>query len=339
MKTSLLLLFVCPFLTANSATYYFSANSGDDSRSFPQAQSSSTPWKSLSKLNSIFGSLQPGDKVLLKRGEIFYGSITVTKSGTSSSPITIGAYGSGNKPVNSSLKTITGWVSKGNGIYETSSALSGTRVNIVMLNGVQQEIGRYPNRNAANGGFLTFESHYSNTSITDNQLSSSPNWTGGDVVIRQDRWVTDRNLITSHSGTKISYKATTSYKPVDKFGYFIENHIKTLDKFGEWFYNRSTHKLSVYFGSNQPTSYQIQVPTYDDLIYAEKRSYLVFDNLNIKGSNLNTLDIRMGSNISVTNSDLSFASDNGIKAFMSTYLKVENCTTDGCNSGGINLGF
>src|SRR3954454_16421724 len=127
MKTSLLLLFVCPFLTVNEATYYFSANSGNDSRSFSQARSSSTPWRTLSKLNSIFGTLQPGDKVLLKRGDVFYGSITVKKSGTSSSPITIADYGSGDKPVITSLIKLTGWVSKGNGVYESyNSALGST---------------------------------------------------------------------------------------------------------------------------------------------------------------------------------------------------------------------
>src|SRR5882757_9311227 len=100
MKTSLFLVALVCFLNSAFATnYYFSAVSGDDSRSSTQAQNSSTPWKTLKKLNSFFSSLKPGDFVLLKRGETFYGSITVDKSGTSSSPITIGAYGTGNRPI------------------------------------------------------------------------------------------------------------------------------------------------------------------------------------------------------------------------------------------------
>src|SRR4051794_8106026 len=117
MRTFLLLLLLAsPFLSANASTYYFSANSGDDSRSFSQAKSSSTPWRTLSKLNSIVSSLQPGDQVLLKRGEVFYGTIKMTKSGSSSSPIVIGAYGSGDKPIITSFKSVSGWVSKGGGI-------------------------------------------------------------------------------------------------------------------------------------------------------------------------------------------------------------------------------
>src|SRR5688500_11841989 len=100
MKTLLQLTLVILFASTTKATnYYFSAVSGDDSRTSTQAKNPSTPWKTLSKLNSFFPSLQPGDSVLLKRGETFYGSITVTKSGTISLPIIISDYGTGNKPI------------------------------------------------------------------------------------------------------------------------------------------------------------------------------------------------------------------------------------------------
>ena len=339
MKNFFTLLFICMLNSAWASNYYFSAVSGDDSRTAVQAKNPATPWKTLTKLNTVIPTLLPGDSVLLKRGDTFYGSIVVKKSGASGSPIVIGAYGSGNKPVITSLKTISDWVSKGNGIYESTNAISGTRVNVVLLNGAQQELGRYPNSNAANGGFLTFESHYSNTSITDNELTSTTNWTGADVVIRSRRWVIDRDSIISHSGTTITYKASSSYSPTNLFGYFIENSVKTLDKFGEWYYNRSTKKLSIYLGSNSPSSYQVQAATGDDLVYAEKANYVVFDNLNITGSNLDALHTKYGSYVSVNNCELSFASNNGINAFLSANFKVEGCTITNGNSGGIYLGY
>ena len=45
--------------------------------------------------------------------------------------------------------------------------------NMVTLNGVNTPIGRWPNT-----GFMTLESHVSNTSITDSELPSSPDWSG-----------------------------------------------------------------------------------------------------------------------------------------------------------------
>ena len=87
------LLVLCNY--AEAATYYFSQSMGDDSRSSAQAQNPSTPWKSIDKLNAVFKTLQPGDVVLFRRGETYYGSIKMSKSGAQGRPITLGAYGSG----------------------------------------------------------------------------------------------------------------------------------------------------------------------------------------------------------------------------------------------------
>jgi len=60
-------------IQAIANNYYFSSTDGDDSRTSFQAQDSSTPWRSINKLNSIFSSLQAGDVILFKRGDVFYG--------------------------------------------------------------------------------------------------------------------------------------------------------------------------------------------------------------------------------------------------------------------------
>src|SRR6058998_2219641 len=102
-------------IKANATNYYFSSSQGDDSRSSSQAQNSSTPWKSIDKLNSFLSSIKAGDQILFKSGDTFYGSISTTKSGTSSAPITFSSYGSGAKPVITGLTTVSSWTSLGNG--------------------------------------------------------------------------------------------------------------------------------------------------------------------------------------------------------------------------------
>src|SRR5438309_658525 len=106
-------------ISTNAANYYFSTSDGDDSRSSFQAQDPSTPWQSIDKLNAIFPSLQPGDQVLFKSGDTFFGSIVTAQSGTSSAPVTLSSYGSGAKPVITGFTTVTGWTYLGNGIYES----------------------------------------------------------------------------------------------------------------------------------------------------------------------------------------------------------------------------
>ncbi len=118
--------FFLPFLlvhlavVVNAATYYFSSGSGDDSRTTTQAQSSSTPWRTIGKLNAIMTTLRPGDMVLFKRGDVFDGAINVTVSGANGQPITFSAYGTGNKPVINGFSTLTGWSQVRSNVWEAS---------------------------------------------------------------------------------------------------------------------------------------------------------------------------------------------------------------------------
>src|SRR5207245_2811327 len=109
----------------------------DDSRSSSQAQNSSTPWRSIDKLNSFMGNIKPGDQILFRCGDTFFGAITSNKDGTSSAPITFSSYGSGAKPVISGLATVSSWNSLGNGIYESNALSVGSQVNMVLVNGQQ----------------------------------------------------------------------------------------------------------------------------------------------------------------------------------------------------------
>ena len=86
------------------STYYISSSGGNDSNS---GKSTSSPWKNLSKVNST--KFNPGDKILFKKGDTWSGQWTIKNSGTSSSLISIGNYGSGNLPIfdgNNSLQYI-----------------------------------------------------------------------------------------------------------------------------------------------------------------------------------------------------------------------------------------
>ncbi len=321
-----------------AANYYFSTSQGDDSRTATQAQSPGTPWKTLNKLNSLFANLKPGDSVLLKRGDTFYGSVTISASGTSSSPIILGAYGSGNKPVITELVTLSGWTSLGGGIYESSViSNAGAAVNMVTLNGNVQQMGRYPNANAANSGYLTYQSHSGQTSITSNQISGIPNFTGGKVVIRAQRDIFDRCIITSQTSTTVSYTKVSSYVPINGYGFFFQDHINTLDQFGEWYYNPQTKKLDVYFGSNNPSSYTVQCSTLDLCITGQSRTYVTFDNIMFTGANKNAFYFLGGSHININNCDILYGGCTGIFTQGASFVKVDNTTVTWCNSNGIFL--
>lgn len=287
MKKILLFLFLSLCMGAQATTYYFST-SGSDANN---GTSSATPFQTITKLNTLLTTALAGDIILLKRGDTWQGSITTGTSGVNGNKITIDAYGSGNKPVITGFTTLTGWtqIDAVKGIYESAAftpAASNT-VNVVTINGKQYAMGRTPNITAANGGYLTFEDQ-TNTTIIDN-TNPFDNATFGnkaDVVIRANHGSIERGRITAISGNTITFNNSTfqNFPSLSGYGYFVQNNPATLDQFGEWYYNPTTHKLSVVFGANNPASYTIQVSTID-LLFEPRSNNFATKHISFTGAN------------------------------------------------------
>src|SRR3989339_2159870 len=111
-------LFLFSFTYASASTYYVS-NTGLDTNN---GISESTPWQTISKVNAT--TFSPGDSILFKRGDTFYGSITVSQSGTAGNPITFSSYGSGSQPIITGFTDVTEWTNLGNNIWESTSPVS-----------------------------------------------------------------------------------------------------------------------------------------------------------------------------------------------------------------------
>ncbi|MDQ3238233.1 MAG: right-handed parallel beta-helix repeat-containing protein [Actinomycetota bacterium] len=76
---------------AAGTTYYLNT-AGDDSNS---GTSESSPWATMEKVSAL--NLAPGDRVLLKGGQTFAGSLRLgaEDAGTAESPVVVGSYGEG----------------------------------------------------------------------------------------------------------------------------------------------------------------------------------------------------------------------------------------------------
>lgn len=270
------------FITSAKAnSYFFSTSSGDDTRSELQAQSASTPWKTMNKL-AAFNRFKSGDTILFKRGETFYGSLVSNVAGIPGKFIFYGTYGTGSNPIISGFTQLNKWKVHSGDIYYAD--LDVTALNAVTVNGIIKGMGRYPNT-----GYLNYESHTTNTSITDNQLTGYPNWKGAEVVIRKFRWVVDRHIITSHSENTLRYNATSpygnnnAYSPVNGNGYFIQGHLATLNREGEWYYDNNAKRLYIHFGSKTPSGRKVKAGTVDRLCVPQ--SYNTFNNIDFEGGN------------------------------------------------------
>ncbi|MGN6297558.1 MAG: PA14 domain-containing protein [Ginsengibacter sp.] len=316
---SLMVFFTILSFSAFATTYYLSSSSGNDNNS---GTDPSSPWRTINKLNSFY-NLRPGDNVLFKRGDTFYGGIVVNNSGSSGSAITYGAYGSGAKPIITGFTNITSWKSLGGNIWESTDAVSSLPyTNMVSVNGVNTAMGRYPNSTGPNTGYLSIASHSGSTSITADGSLGSNNWSGAGIVIRKNPYFIEKGTISSQSGNTLYYSDPNTYPVQDHFGFFIQNDPKTLDVDGEWYYNPSTKKLRIYSTS---TPNNVQIASIDNLISINRKSYIVIDNIEFKGSNSDALYCaNYGSNLTVQNCDISFAGLSAIWCIMPNSILQNN---------------
>jgi hypothetical protein len=78
---------------AMATTYYVSSSLGNDANA---GTSSSAPWQTLAHVNAQ--TFNPGDSILLHRGDVWNESLVPPSSGTAGNPITFDAYGVGAPP-------------------------------------------------------------------------------------------------------------------------------------------------------------------------------------------------------------------------------------------------
>jgi parallel beta-helix repeat protein len=320
-------------VNASATNYYFSSSSGDDNRTSAQAQSSATPWKTISKLNSIFSTLlKGGDIIYFKRGDVFYGSIIPAKSGSAGLPITFDAYGTGNKPIITGFTSIGSWTSIGGGRYQAVLSSGLATLNAVNINGNFQPIGRYPKKTASNQGYLTVNSFVGNTSISSSGLSGLPSFVGGQVVIRKVHWILDKGTVTGQSSSSVSYSGG-GYNASNGFGFFFQNHINACTSTGDWCYNPSTKQITIYYGSTAPPAYAVQAATIDILVNINSKSYLTFNNLSFVGSNSKMFYLLTASYIVINACDFTSSGGDGLNATVSSHhITVTNSTAKWTNN-------
>ncbi len=141
-KTFFLVVLLCLFFSMflmsgrlQAQTYYVDAVTGNDNFS---GTSPSNAWKTLKKVSSR--TFQPGDQVLFKRGQVWYGGLTISGSGVENKPIVIGDFGDENEPMPIFDGTYGppfrfNWALVRNNIYKTVQGPGLNDPNILFYNG------------------------------------------------------------------------------------------------------------------------------------------------------------------------------------------------------------
>ena len=325
LKKVLIITFAFISIAVNATNYYVKATGNDNNSGLSDTQA----WSTITKVNSSFSGFAAGDQILFNRGDTFYGSIIISKSGTSGHPIIIGAYGSGADPIITGFTTVSGWTAETGGIYSKVIA-SVAQTNMVTIDGVNTGMGRYPNST-----YLTFESCVTNSSITDTGLGDSPDWDGAEVVIRRNAWCLDRQVITAHTGNLITYKGGGE-NAIAGYGYFIQNDLRCVTDYGEWYHDYSgTGKFYLHFGTNNPSTKTIKIATQNNLIYNKGYDYITIDNISFTGSIGAGLVFNSSSDYCIIqNCSIEFAGQDGI-VLIGSYNTIDGNNINNSSEAGI----
>ena len=163
-KIFLLLLLIVSTTLTYARKFYFSST-GNDSYTTTQAQNQATPWKTLSKLNSLSSIAAAGDTFLFKRGEVFANGNQYTTtgsvkwfgggyegrnfaSGTATNPIVFTYYGDMN-------------LERPNLLYPNPTTIAGNQRNVlafanvsyIVIDGIQFNDTRFPVNDKRSGAY------------------------------------------------------------------------------------------------------------------------------------------------------------------------------------------
>ncbi|MEO0470130.1 MAG: PKD domain-containing protein [Bacteroidota bacterium] len=270
---NLLLLFI--LFPVHSTNYYLSANGNDNASGTSPAQA----WKTIDRLQQQLVNISPGDSILFRRGDTFFGQIDLLETTNLGNPVVFSAYGNGARPIISGSRPITAWT-KLNGSQIWSASVNLDTVAYLFANQKQQTLARYPN-----SGYVTITSGGKLNELSSTALPGGNNyWQGTTARIRTTRWTYEmREVSSSTSAGKLNFASNLRYKADKDWGFFLDNKYQELDMPGEWFYNHQSKKVYFWPLNNQnPNQMNITGSSKNYGIYqiiTEDLDHFVFENL------------------------------------------------------------
>lgn len=328
MKKLLFILFCFINIIVYGTTYYVKTGGNDEAA----GTSDGTAWATITKVNTVWaaGTFAPGDNILFNRGDTFYGALVISEAGAVSNHITVGAYGTGERPIITGLETIDTWTDYGGGIYyHVLDEAPTTDLEMILVDGVQTNMGRWPSY----GGWARWEAKTNTTYIVDTDLDDT-DWTGAELFLIKNLGLSKICTITEQSGDTLYWTPNDgySYGTLTDTRYFIQEHFATLDSLHEWYYDKED-TLFMYFGTETPGDYTVQAAVLTQLVShsATYKSYITFDGLHFKGANRYGVYAYYDNYWYIKNCTIDYIGDRGI------YIRAsDNCRVDSCNINYVN---
>jgi hypothetical protein len=336
MKSILIILLSFLPLLSYSTNYYLSSTGNNANTGL--GQSDGLAWQTVSAPNAF--AFSPGDSILFKRGEIFYGTLTFSESGTLGNPIVIGAWGSGADPIISGgidIDVTNHWNQRNGNVYRIycTSDIKG-----VFINDKQYMQARYPN--AGNFVYITTGDATSPYTLFSVAALSFADGTlnGTRARFRSTNWTYENKLVSTQVGDDITLATGATYANKINYGVYFDSLYSFLDTVGEYFYNSTTDSLYIYFESVADTNDVEVIVSSDGINTAWNASYFTVDNIHFTLYDRDAIQLEgTAHGITVKNCIFDKIIKNGIKTdnYLGNDLTIYNNTFNNINGNGMYL--
>ncbi|MEK8128029.1 DNRLRE domain-containing protein [Paenibacillus filicis] len=233
------------FVSASSWVYYVSVDGDDTSGDGSLAK----PWRTIQKAADL---MQAGDTCII-RGGIYRETVIPAHSGTDEAPITFKNY-PGETVTISGADVLAGWTEDPGApgrIYKTPMSWTLGSGNQLFVNGQMADEARWPNNTGTRSEpTLATMSAGSNTTLTDSQIPTNVDWSGGTVWfaggaawIGQDSTITGFNPANGQLAYTSVRASNSNYDARVGNAYYLSGVKGALDADNEWWYDSVNQEL------------------------------------------------------------------------------------------------
>ncbi|MFB6341514.1 right-handed parallel beta-helix repeat-containing protein [Saccharicrinis sp. FJH62] len=334
VKGVILLTVLMYSVSISGKTYYVSSSSGNDSYN---GTSTSSPWKTLSKVEGASSTFVAGDVIAFKGGDLFYGSLSLSNlNGTLSSPIKLTSYGTGQAIITGS-KLLSGWNYESANIWSVSN--SGPVYQL--FKGDQPlttaRIPEIVDKFAAEENFYHITSVInSNYSFISTDLIGAPDLTGAILHVGTWEWLLKTAVISAFESSSGKVTVATdifaNFVPGNRF--FINASKNLLNSEGDWYYDELTNKLYLYSTSSPSNIYGASQDK--NGITLSGGSYVEVSNIKIQHYNKTGIYSSGTNNFSVSNCNILYCYEMGIRTQNGSNANLLSNSVIGSNDVGIS---
>lgn len=226
--------------SAPAATYHVAAD-GSDERTAAQANSQTTPWKTLERVSRhVF---KPGDTLLLRSGDEFPGRLVLMQDTSLdwNSPLVVSRYGDRNlpRPKISGMDPIKGWVPSDRkpGAWEAQTAY-GFAIAKFLVEGKAQPAARFPAE-----GWAPMRRPEADTAFVAEGIPAG-DLTGAWIHIRSTPWNIDGRRIASIDASGRVVLASKALRTLnDGWGWFLSGNPGFITRRGHWAHDSATGRF------------------------------------------------------------------------------------------------